>query len=184
MLIFYDCMVYSICKLEDQSLSWIKQFVNRDTTQVVISVLLSYRKELFTMRLYRPKSDYIQYLFDRDKRIINSENTIGVPIRLNELIYFLPIDSPSVSDYEDGVLKKSSPTIMRMFDLKTKIYLGKCLFSNMFSVPYKESEVVNITDFDEEKFVFVEKKLEYIKRNHDRIMKSAKMLFKQKSRKL
>ncbi|WP_279161000.1 type III toxin-antitoxin system ToxN/AbiQ family toxin [Thomasclavelia cocleata] len=136
------------------------------------------------MRLYRPKSDYIQYLFDRDKRIINSENTIGVPIRLNELIYFLPIDSPSVSDYEDGVLKKSSPTIMRMFDLKTKIYLGKCLFSNMFSVPYKELEVVNITDFDEEKFVFVEKKLEYIKRNHDRIMKSAKMLFKQKSRKL
>ena len=50
------------------------------------------------MRLYRPKSDYIQYLFARDKRIINSENTIGVPIRLNELIYFLPIDSPSVSD--------------------------------------------------------------------------------------
>ncbi|WP_279155150.1 type III toxin-antitoxin system ToxN/AbiQ family toxin [Thomasclavelia cocleata] len=134
------------------------------------------------MRLYRPKSDYIQYLFDRDKRIINSENTIGVPIRLNELIYFLPIDSPSVSDYEDGVLKKSSPTIMRMFDLKTKIYLGKCLFSNMFSVPYKELEVVDITDFDEEKFVLMEKKLEYIKRNHDRIMKSAKMLFKQKSR--
>ena len=58
---------------------------------------------------------------------------------------------------------------MRMFDLKTKIYLGKCLFSNMFSVPYKELEVVDITDFDEEKFVLMEKKLEYIKRNHDRI---------------
>lgn len=71
---------------------------------------------------------------------------------------------------------------MRMFDLKTKIYLGKCLFSNMFSVPYKELEVVDITDFDEEKFVLMEKKLEYIKRNHDRIMKSAKMLFRQKSR--
>lgn len=39
---------------------------------------------------------------------------------------------------------------MRMFDLKTKIYLGKCLFSNMFSVPYKELEAVDITDFDEE----------------------------------
>ncbi len=71
---------------------------------------------------------------------------------------------------------------MRMFDLKTKIYLGKCLFSNMFSVPYKELEAVDITDFDEEKFILMEKKLEYIKRNHDRIMKSAKMLFKQKSR--
>ena len=46
---------------------------------------------------------------------------------------------------------------MRIFDLKTKDYLGKCLFSNMFSIPYKELEAIDITDFDEDKILLMEK---------------------------
>lgn len=132
------------------------------------------------MRLYRPKRNYIQYLFEVDRRIIHSKNILGVPLRLNELIYFLPIDSPTDNDYEDGVLKKSSPAIMRMIDEKTNVYLGKCLFSNMFSIPYKELEVVDMIEFDEEKLSIMEKKLEYIKKNQNRIKKAAKRILKQK----
>ncbi|MCQ5062945.1 hypothetical protein NE542_14080 [Faecalibacillus intestinalis] len=32
------------------------------------------------MRLYRPKSDYIKYLSEIDRTIINSKNVIGVSL--------------------------------------------------------------------------------------------------------
>ncbi|MDE6953786.1 MAG: type III toxin-antitoxin system ToxN/AbiQ family toxin, partial [Erysipelotrichales bacterium] len=135
------------------------------------------------MRFYRPKNEYIKYLFEIDRRIVNSKNILGIPLRLNELIYFLPIDSPTDSDYDNGILKKSSPTVMRMIDMKSQIYYGKCLFSNMFSIPYKELEAVDMSDFDEDKLALMEKKLEFIKKNNKRISKVAHMIFTQKSRK-
>lgn len=134
------------------------------------------------MRLYRPKNEYIKYLFEIDRRIMNSKNILGIPLRLNELIYFLPIDSPTNSDYDNGILKKSSPTVMRMIDMKSQIYYGKCLFSNMFPIPYKELEVVDMSDFDEDKLALMEKKLEFIKKNDKRISKVAHMIFTQKSK--
>lgn len=134
------------------------------------------------MRFYRPKNEYIKYLFEIDRRIVNSKNILGIPLRLNELIYFLPIDSPTDSDYDNGILKKSSPTVMRMIDMKSQIYYGKCLFSNMFSIPYKELEAVDMSDFDEDKLALMEKKLEFIKKNNKRISKVAHMIFTQKSK--
>ena len=62
---------------------------------------------------------------------------IGIVIRLNEMIYFLPADSVSSTYYdENNKLCKTTPTILRMIDSKTGDYLGKCLFSNMFPIKY------------------------------------------------
>lgn len=132
------------------------------------------------MRLYKPNKEYIEYLFKIDTRIRYTDNLIGVPLRLNELIYFLPIDSPRKSDYDQSFLKKSTPAFLRMIDSKTKIYYGKCLFSNMFAIPYKELEVVDIKEFDDNQQLFMENKIEFIKKNYDRILKGANRIYKQK----
>lgn len=134
------------------------------------------------MRFYKPNKDYIKYLLTVDGKIRYTDNLIGIPLRLNELIYFLPVVSPQENDYHDGVLKKSTPTILRMVDLRTGIYYGKCLFSNMFAIPYKELKVIDMSMFDEAQLIFMENKIGFIKKNYDRILKGANRIFKQKSK--
>lgn len=134
------------------------------------------------MRLYKPNKDYIEYLLKIDMRIRYADSFIGIPLRLNELIYFLPVDSPGESDYHQGSLKKSTPAFLRMIDSRTKIYYGKCLFSNMFAIPYKELEIVDMSEFDAKQLLFMENKIEFIKKNYDRILKGANRIFKQKSK--
>lgn len=135
---------------------------------------------MIEMKLYRPNKDYLIYLASIDDKIINSKNIIGVPLRLNELIYFLPITSPIEGGFDDGKSKKSSPTIMKMIDVKNGTCYGRCLFSNMFAIPYKELEVIDISNFEQDKMILMEKKLEFIRKNQKRILKSANMIFKQK----
>ena len=78
------------------------------------------------MRFYKPNPKYLEYIHNFDNHVINTSNTIGIVIRLNEMIYFLPVDSVSSADYdENNKLRKTTPTILRMIDSKTGDYLGK-----------------------------------------------------------
>lgn len=140
------------------------------------------RKDVFEMRLYSANREYIDYLHSIDNRIICSNNLLGIPLRLNGLIYFLPMNCPSVSDYDNGALKKSTPTVMRMNDVNSDKCYGKLLFSNMFAIPYKELITVDVSDFDENKLAIIEKKLDFIRKNSNRIKKNADRIFKQKSK--
>jgi hypothetical protein len=132
------------------------------------------------MRLYKSSLSYLEYLHSYDDKVILSDSLIGIPIRLNELIYFVPIYAIDNTDYDNNELRKSSPTIMRMYDIKKNEYYGKCLLSNMFSIPYKELIPVDLTNYDKETVIILEKKIEYIRKNISRIEKAAKRLYKQK----
>lgn len=70
------------------------------------------------MHFYKSDFQYLQHLFEREDKIHLPKQIISVPIRLNELIYFLPVDSLDVSDYDHNhVLRKSTPFIIRMYDI-------------------------------------------------------------------
>lgn len=135
------------------------------------------------MRFYKPNPKYLEYIYDLDNHIINTINMIGIVIRLNEMIYFLPVDSVSSTDYdENNKLRKTTPTILRMIDSKTGDYLGKCLFSNMFPIPYRDLIPLDINKFKKDEISVAEKKLEYLRFQMDRISKAAERLYKQKVR--
>jgi len=132
------------------------------------------------MRFYKVNENYLQYLHNVESKIILSHQIIGIPLRLNEFIYFLPIDALDESDYDENhMLRKSTPTILRMRDVETQECYGKCLFSNMFAVPYKE---LILMDHNQLSSSLMDKKLIYLKKNMNRIMKGAERLFKQKTK--
>lgn len=136
------------------------------------------------MKFFRPNPEYIKYAYSIDKYIINTENLMGIVIRLKEMIYFLPIVSSSDSDYDENHnLRKTTPAILRMFDAKNQDYLGKCLFSNMFPIPYNDLIQLDINNFEEKQKVILEKKLEYLQSNQKRIIKAAERLYEQKVKK-
>lgn len=135
------------------------------------------------MRFYKPNPEYLEYIYNLDNNIINTRNMIGIVIRLNEMIYFLPVDSVSSTDYdENNKLRKTTPTILRMIDSKTGDYLGKCLFSNMFPIPYKDLIPFEINNFKKNEASVAGKKLEYLRFQIGRISKAAERLYKQKVR--
>ncbi|MFQ9924045.1 MAG: type III toxin-antitoxin system ToxN/AbiQ family toxin [Beduini sp.] len=136
------------------------------------------------MRFFKPNPNYLEYMYSLDNNIINTKNMIGIVIRLNEMIYFLPVDSISSSDYDEkNNLRKTTPAIFRMFDMKTHDYIGKCLFSNMFPIPYKDLMPVEMSDFEKKEVSIHEKKLEYLRIQMDRVLKAANRLYTQKNRK-
>lgn len=133
------------------------------------------------MKFFKPNPEYLEYIYSIDHNIINSRNMIGIVLRLNEIIYFLPIDSVSESDYDENKnLRKSTPTILRMYDLKTQDFLGKCLFSNMFPISYKDLIPYETSNLGNEEISIAEKKLEYLRQQTDRITRAAKRLYRQK----
>lgn len=135
------------------------------------------------MRFYKARFEYLQYLYAIDSRIILTEQMIGIPLRLNELIYFLPIESLDEKDFDENKeIKQKSPGIMIMYNMTTDENLGKCLLSNMFPIPYKALIPIDMTSFDEKTIIIMEKKLEYLKNNIDRIMKAAERVYNQKSK--
>lgn len=135
------------------------------------------------MRFYKPNPEYLKYIYNLDNNIINTTNVIGIGIRLNEMIYFLPVDSVSSTDYdENNKLRRTTPTILRIIDSKTQDYLGKCLFSNMFPIPYKDLIPWDMNKFKKDEISVTEKKLEYLRFQMDRVLKAAERLYKQKAR--
>lgn len=131
------------------------------------------------MRLYKISESYYTLLQENEKNIIRSKKLIGTIIRLNHYIYFLPIDGVDESDFNDSGNLKHSPSVFRMVDSNQE-YIGKLLLSNMFPVPYKELIQMKENDILHISVPQLEKKLNYIKKNLDRIEKAAQRLYKQK----
>ena len=126
------------------------------------------------MKLYHVKKHYIDYLSKIDQHIIISDNIKGFPLRINGLCYFIPISLSKQDDYQG---RKSAPTIFRMYDFQKEIFYGKCLFSNMFCVPYKELKEIYLKNQE------IKETLQFIDENKQRIQQAALRLYKQKIKK-
>lgn len=135
------------------------------------------------MKFYKVNEQYVKYLTTIDKKVSQSQNIIGIPLRMNELIYFLPYFCLDESDKDStGKIKKTQPTIFRLFDLNTKDFYGKILLSNMFAVPYKDLAPLDYSQYSHEQIILMDKVLQNIKKNKDRLEKAAMRLFQQKIR--
>ena len=136
------------------------------------------------MRLFHITKQYLIEIIQIDKYILQQENVVGTIVRLNGYIYFLPILKADESDYDNnGIVKSSTPFLMRMLDTTTQKCIGKFMFSSMFAVPYKELVPVVKSELNDKLLNLYNKRIEYIKKNKYRIENAAIRIYKQKTRK-
>lgn len=150
------------------------------------------------LRLYSVSDNYIAYLrSDERLRIVfdnkaghraHTRKYLGVALRINNFNYFIPLSSPKSSDYiiVDGIpaIRKSIIPVIRMITADTASgkpeLKGTLKLSNMIPVPDNELTPYIIADeTDLEYQQIVEKEWQFIRSNTDLIIKNAKIIYNQ-----
>lgn len=149
------------------------------------------------LNLYSISDKYIQYLrnFDskvydnKEERRIHTRKYIGVVLNINSFNYFVPFSSPKNSDYYDVEclkIKKSIIPIIRIIDKDKygnyKLY-GTLRISNMIPVPMSEIMPYFVENEKDKKYKdLILAEIEFIRKNSDKIIRNAKVLYKRKER--
>ncbi len=148
------------------------------------------------VRLYNISDDYIEYLLQFENKVFSNKvetrkkrrKYLGVVLEINDLNYFVPLSSPKRSDYifikEKRKIRKSIIPIIRIIAKDKYGYdelQGTLKFSNMIPVP--ECGLINYdveSEPDENYKILILKELSFIFDNEDRIIKNAKIIYRQK----
>ena len=146
------------------------------------------------MRLYSISDDYIEYLrkvFPRvySNKITNRTHTrkyLGVVFKLNDFNYYIPLSSPKdAHDYitlnGKKVIRKDSIIVIRMVvkgTLKGTLQIG-----TMIPVPDKALIQYNLQDEQDISYKeLVQDEIIFIRKNANRIIKTAKLLYSKKTK--
>ena len=146
------------------------------------------------MRLYSVSDDYIEYLrniFPRvySNKIANRKHTrkyLGVVFKLNDFNYYIPLSSPKdAHDYitlnGKKVIRKDSIIVIRMVvkgTLKGTLQIG-----TMIPVPDKALIQYNLQDEQDISYKeLVQDEIIFIRKNANRIIKTAKLLYSKKTK--
>ena len=146
------------------------------------------------MRLYSVSDDYIEYLrniFPRvySNKIANRKHTrkyLGVVFKLNDFNYYIPLSSPKdAHDYitlnGKKVIRKDSIIVIRMVvkgTLKGTLQIG-----TMIPVPNKALIQYNLQDEQDISYKeLVQDEIIFIRKNTNRIIKTAKLLYSKKTK--
>ena len=146
------------------------------------------------MRLYSVSDDYIEYLrnvFPRvySNKIANRKHTrkyLGVVFKLNDFNYYIPLSSPKdAHDYitlnGKKVIRKDSIIVIRMVvkgTLKGTLQIG-----TMIPVPDKALIQYNLQDEQDISYKeLVQDEIIFIRKNTNRIIKTAKLLYSKKTK--
>lgn len=149
------------------------------------------------LKLYEINDDYTEYLrttvnshvfSNTGNDYIHSRKYLGIILRIGVHDYYVPLSSPKKSDYkiQNGkrIIRKSIIPIMRITDTDqagNRILLGTLKFSNMIPVP---ADCVHIYDPDAEtdkKYkAFIGKEIRFIRKNSEKIIRNAQIIYKQK----
>ena len=134
--------------------------------------------------------EYINYLQKTEPNVMSNKaesrvyhrKYLGILETLNGFNYFIPLSSPKKKDFRaDGSIKNDS--LITMYIKDSKQLYGTLRFNNMIPVP--ESEVINFDlneegDFKYKLIVFNE--LYFVRRNKDKIERTAKNLYAAKKK--
>lgn len=147
-------------------------------------------------KIYSVSDRYISYLRKKfpnvySNKIGNRTHTrkyIGVVITIGEFKYYIPMSSPKDSDYqiagEKKVIKKSIIPIIRIVvknSLGEKELKGTLRLSHMIPVPKSELELYDLKNETDEAYRdLIQNEIIFIRKNHNRIMNNANVLYKQK----
>lgn len=151
------------------------------------------------LRIYSVSDRYIEFLRDdvRLKNVFDSKvdlrkhtrKYLGVALRVNGYDYFIPFSSPKANDYEikngEKKIKKNIPTIMRIVVVNSKTgeseLKGTLKIGNMIPVPESELMLYDINSEPDSKYRdLVTKEYEFIRKNTDKILKNASVVYKQR----
>ena len=148
------------------------------------------------LKIFSVSDEYIAYLRKEipnvySNKIENRTHTrkyVGVVIELAGYKYYIPMSSPKDTDYqivgENLVIKKSIVPIIRMVIKNTageKELKGTLRISHMIPVPETELELYDLdNELDAEYKDLVQNEVIFIRKNKERIIANANLLYKQK----
>ena len=152
------------------------------------------------MKLCSISDEYIEFLREDFPNVYSNKETrrthtrkyIGVVMQISEYLYYIPMSSPKDTDYQVAgdkkVIKKSIVPIMRMVIKNSKgekELKGTLRFSHMIPVPETEVEWYDVEQEKDAKYKdLVQNEIIYIRKNQEKIRKSAKLIYKQKAEKI
>ena len=147
------------------------------------------------LNLYSISDKYVKYLRRFDNRVydnkeefrLHTRKYIGIVLSINSFNYYIPLSSPKETDYYDSdktKIRKSIIPIIRIIEKSSegtyKLY-GTLRISNMIPVPITEITPYFIKDEKDVNYKnLILSEIRFIKKNTEKILKSAKILYKQK----
>ena len=148
-------------------------------------------------KLYSVSDEYIEYLRAIFPNVYSSKETtrvhtrkyVGIVLCLENYHYYIPMSSPKETDYqiagENKVIKKSIVPIMRIVVKNSKgqrELKGTLRISHMIPVPPSELHLYDIENEKDDTYKdLVQNEMIFIRKNQDRILANAKLLYKQKA---
>ena len=146
-------------------------------------------------KIYSVSDDYIAYLREHEPNVysnkednrVHTRKYVGIVIKMNGFNYYIPMSSPKETDYQiagdNKVIKKSIVPIMRITEKNhgVKELKGTLRISHMIPVPESELslyDLKNEEDLDYKALVSAE--IIFIRKNANKIMANAELLYKQK----
>lgn len=150
------------------------------------------------LKLYEVSEEYISYISTVEKNVFSSKENdrnhtrkyLGIVYSINGYNYYIPLSSPKNSDYrlENGVqkIRGSIIPIIRITSQSSSGELelkGTLKLSNMIPVPASE---LTLYDMEHEQDLFyktlIHKDMLFIRKNKNKIIQNAKILYKQKKK--
>ena len=155
------------------------------------------RNKMDEFKLYSVSDEYIDYLraifpnvySNKETTRIHTRKYVGVVLYLKNYHYYIPMSSPKETDYqiagENRVIKKSIVPIIRIVVKNSKgqkELKGTLRISHMIPVPPSELQLYDIENEPDNTYKdLVQNEMIFIRKNQDKILANAKLLYKQKT---
>ena len=147
-------------------------------------------------KIYSVSDGYIEYLRTKVPNVysnkidnrIHTRKYVGIVLRIGVYNYYVPMSSPKETDYQiagdNNVIKKSIVPIIRIVVKNSKgekELKGTLRISHMIPVPDTELELYDTDNEADSAYKdLVENEMIFIRKNRDKIMKNAQLMYKQK----
>ena len=138
------------------------------------------------MKLYEISDDYIKYLKQVDGKVLDNHfvhhnrKYLGLGVVIENKQYYIPLSHPDPSDYVNGKVRASVVPIFRLVSNSGK-FLGKLLLNNMIPAPESELSYYDTSKETDTKYKnLVLQELRIIKKNKEKIIKNAHLIYNQK----
>ncbi len=155
------------------------------------------RDRMEAFKLYSVSDEYIEYLryvfpnvySNKETTRIHTRKYVGTIVCLENYHYYIPMSSPKESDYQIAggkkVIKKSIVPIMRIVVKNSKglkELKGTLRISHMIPVPPSELQLYDIENEQDSTYKdLVQNEIIFIRKNQEKILANAKLLYKQKA---
>ena len=155
------------------------------------------RDRMEAFKLYSVSDEYIEYLryvfpnvySNKETTRIHTRKYVGTIVCLENYHYYIPMSSPKESDYQIAggkkVIKKSIVPIMRIVVKNSKglkELKGPFRISHMIPVPPSELQLYDIENEQDSTYKdLVQNEIIFIRKNQEKILANAKLLYKQKA---